>query len=262
MSPRVLRIGVVDFLNAWPLWAALENQSGVELVRGVPSVLADKLRADEVDAALISSVEYFRLPAGYAHNEKLCIAADREVRSIRLFTTGVGPGFVATLRKLTRIYTDVASRSSVAQLQIIMRELKVDIPLIETGGVAEKISNLGEDEALLTIGDTALQHIARPSFDLQSEYFSLFRRGFVYALWVYRDAVKAEVDPLLLAAYDSYSAAAAAYQADAVTRFGFSATFTAEYLTRVIQHELTANRRADLAFFKQHTSFLSPSKSG
>jgi chorismate dehydratase len=182
MSPRVLRIGVVDFLNAWPLWAALEDRADITLDRDVPSALVKKLHAGEVDAALISSVEYFKLPDGYTYHPNLCIGAEQEVCSIRLFVPEKAAGFSATLSNTSVIYTDIASRSSVAQLRVMLRELKADIPLVEIDGAEEKIPQLKAGEALLSIGDTALRHRECPSFDLQAEYFALFsgfiRRGF------------------------------------------------------------------------------------
>ena len=249
-----MRIGVVDFLNAWPLWGALENETGVTLIRDVPSALALKLRSGSVDCALISSVEYFRLPQGYSFHPTLCIAADHEVRSIRLFVTKREHAFDETVKHLSHIYTDAASRSSVAQLKAILAKLHADIPLREIEGAAEKIPHLRADEAILSIGDTALKFRERPSFDLQSEYYRLFGRGFVYALWVYPNSLRTQVEPLLDNAYEAYQADQLRLRAVAVERFGFPAAFTEEYLTRIIKHKLTAERRGDLEFFQSQNT--------
>lgn len=251
----VPRIGVVNFLNAWPLWAALEKKPGVELLPGVPSALADKLRAGVVDAALISSVEFFRLPAGYTYHPRLCIGAEQEVCSIRFFVSQLQNSFAETLGQTRIIYTDIASRSSVAQLQLVLRELKADIPLQEVADAEERIPALQSGEALLSIGDTALRHRDRPSYDLQSEYFAVFQRGFVYALWVYRKGLQNELEGILDAAKAIYNQNAQAFRAVAVQRFGFPAGFTEDYLTRIIRHELTAERRSDLEFFAAKSGF-------
>jgi len=245
----MLKIGVVDFLNAYPLWAALENKSGIELIRGVPSFLATELFAGRVDAALISSVEHLRHGQGYAFHPALCIAAGHEVRSIRLFVKKRMVGFNQQLSGMNKIYTDIASRSSVAQLQLILRELKKEIVLEEVTDVQSKLAALGGDESLLTIGDTALKNIERPSYDLQREYNGIFGRGFVYALWVYRDALAKELVPILSEAYAEYTRDQSAWLFKATERFGFGADFTRDYLTNVIQHELTPERKADLDFF-------------
>lgn len=245
-----MRLGVVDFLNAYPLWAALEGSPSIELIRGVPSYLAEELFAGRLDAALISSVEYLRHPEGFTYHPDLCIAAERKVWSIRLFVKQAGVDFSQQVKKLRRIYTDIASRSSVAQLRLILREHKAEIVLEEISNIDEKISVLADDEALLTIGDIALKNKARPSYDLQEEYYRVFGHGFVYALWVYRKALQDQLAPILDQAYADYARDQSTYFSAAQKRFGFSAEFAVEYLTRVIQHRLTAERRADLEFFK------------
>lgn len=244
-----MRIGVVDFLNAFPLWAALESKAEIELIRGVPSFLAEELFTGKLDAALISSVEYLRHSDGFTYHPDLCIAAEHEVWSIRLFVRQAKADFSSQVKKLRRIYTDIASRSSVAQLQLILRGHQVEITYQEISNVDAKISSLADDEALLTIGDTALHNLARPSFDLQEEYYRVFGHGFVYALWVYRNALQDELRPLLGQAYADYLGDQSAYLSAAQQRFGFTIEFTNDYLTRVIQHKLTPSRRADLDFF-------------
>ena len=118
------------------------------------------------------------------------------------------------------------------------------------------IGTLGfRGEALLSIGDTALRHRARPSFDLQTEYFAVFQRGFVYALWVYRKGLQNELEGILDAAKAIYNQNAGAFRKVAVQRFGFPEAFTEDYLTRIIRHELTAERRSDLEFFAQKAGF-------
>jgi chorismate dehydratase len=252
-APQVrLRIGVVDYLNAYPLWAALEEPAfagTVQLVRGVPSFLAGELLAGRVDAALISSVEYLRHREGLSFHPGLCISAAREVKSIRLFVQTVRQPFAEQLKNIRRIYTDISSRSSVAQLQVMLRELNLAPELEEISGAGERIAQLKEDEALLSIGDTALSHRNEPSYDLQREYFGLFAHGFVYALWVFRTDLGASIVPLLSNAYDVYKADLPRFLQLATERFDFPAEFTRPYLTEIIHHELSAERKDDLDFF-------------
>ena len=58
-----LKIGSVPFLNAWPLVHGLAEQEDVALRLELPPALAPLLRTGEVDAALVPSIEYFRLAA-------------------------------------------------------------------------------------------------------------------------------------------------------------------------------------------------------
>jgi chorismate dehydratase len=255
---QAFRLGVVNFLNAYPLWAALEHEAGIQLVPDLPSRLAGELRAGNLDAALISSVEYLRHPAGFVYHPQLCIAALRESYSIRLFVPDARKDFVSCARKLHRIFTDVASRSSVAQLQVILHELGLSPQLEEVTDARERIAKLNDGEALLAIGDTALAHRALPSYDMQQEYFKLFGRGFVYALWVCHSSKAAELQPLLAQAYQRYRGDRKDYWKKAAARFGFGEEFVREYLTEVIQHELASEREADLRFFADRLAKLRP----
>ncbi len=243
------RIGVVNYLNAYPLWAAMEFHSQVILVRGVPSFLAQELHAGRLDAALISSVEYLRHPQGFHYHGSLCIAATRESKSIRLFLPDAHQPFATALQNVQAIYTDVASRSSVAQLRVILNHLQVKPALEEVTDAADRIATLRPGEALLTIGDTALAHMAEPSYDVQQQYYALFQRGFVYALWVMREDERSVLEPILAAAHAKYNEDLPRYLNLAAERFGFSADFTQTYLTETIHHVLSPERKTDLDFF-------------
>lgn len=256
MTKQPLRVGVVNFLNAWPLWAALEKNKNITVVHGVPSALARSLHADEIDAALISSIEFFRQPNNYTYHPRLCIGAEREVRSIRLFMPKRKGDFAQALGACHTIYTDSASRSSVAQLAVLLRSMQLDIPLVEVSDADAKIPRLAEGEALIAIGDTALRHLSRPSFDVQAEYFRALGRGFVYAIWVYPLRLRAALEPLFDQAYAEYNADMGRYLTDAVARFGFPLEFTEDYLKHVIRHNLSEALADDMRFFAAQASAL------
>lgn len=227
----------------------MEIHSPFAIIPDVPSALSRQLRAGTVDCALVSSIEYQRLGAGFAFDKTLAVAADREVWSIRFFVADKTQSFADTLQTLRVIYTDAASRSSVAQLEVVLKYLRVDLPLREIDDANDAISRIKPGEAVIAIGDTALKNIERPSFDLQREYYAMFQRSFVYAIWVYRKELAERLTPLLAAAYRYYQQSAAAYRRAAMQRFGFSEELTTAYLTRVIRYELNPERLADLDFF-------------
>lgn len=227
----------------------MENHSPFTIIPDVPSALSRKLRAGAVDCALVSSIEYQRLGAGYAFDKTLAVAADREVWSIRFFVADSTHPFLDTLQSLRVIYTDSASRSSIAQLEVVLKHLQVELPLQEVGDANAAISRIKPGEAVIAIGDTALKNIERPSFDLQREYYALFRRSFVYAIWVFRKELIAQLTPLLAAAYRHYRQNTAVYRHSAINRFGFSEELTTAYLTRIIRYELNPKRLDDLDFF-------------
>jgi chorismate dehydratase len=255
-AASVLRIGVVNFLNAYPLWGALEPgapkdaQANYQLIPDVPSALVRRLRDGELDCALISSVAYFQLPPGYVYHENLGIAAHDKVWSIRLFVGQNQQNFSKDIHGIRKIFTDSASRSSVAQLKMILRAVGVSVPLEEILLVDGQIPQLGRGEALLAIGDTALSNRKLPSYDLQEIYFSLFKRGFVYALWVYPNALEALCRPILDRAYNEYTRDPQVYIDRAAARFHMEPTMAAHYLKRIIRHELADDDLQNLAFFE------------
>lgn len=243
------RVGVVNFLNAFPLWAALEKKAEVQLFPDIPSRLAERLHRNELDAALISSVEFLRYPQGFSYHPRLCIAALTRSESIRLFVPQNHLPFREALHHTSTIYTDMASRSSVAQLRVILQNLHLTPQLKEVAIAGESILKLGRGEALLAIGDTALQYKDNPSYDLQTAYYEIFQRGFVYALWVGRSEKMHELEPLFDAAYQEWGMELEGLLAEATRRFGFTAEFTRAYLCSVIEHRLSTERKDDLEFF-------------
>ena len=83
-----LRVGAVSYLNAKPLYFGLADAAPeVSLSMDVPSRLADRLAAGELDVALIPSVEYLRgASLGYEIVPGIAIAARGAVRSVKLFS--------------------------------------------------------------------------------------------------------------------------------------------------------------------------------
>ena len=81
---RPFRLSIIEYLNATPLNYGFKHGLGAglfELQFHVPSLCADRLRKGEVDAGLISSIEYLRIP-GLRIVPGLCISS-REARPQR-----------------------------------------------------------------------------------------------------------------------------------------------------------------------------------
>jgi chorismate dehydratase len=79
---KPLRLGVVSYLNAEPLVYGLEKEPGYELVRDVPSRVAERLHAGDVHLGMIPSIEYAR--GDYAVVPGVAITSRGPVRSVRL----------------------------------------------------------------------------------------------------------------------------------------------------------------------------------
>lgn len=241
-----LQIGVVDFLNAYPLYFALENNSECTLTRDVPSALSQMLQQGACDAALISSAEFFRNQQDYYVAHGTGIAAQGRIESIRLFLSpDMSPNNVLS-EPVTELYLDYASRSSVMLALFCMRQkfpqtwpvLKAAYPPYEN-----ILQNLSPGKALLLIGDPALHNRFRPSIDLGALYYELTGNPFIYAVWaVRRDR---NIPP------DFFTEALAQCRIEwedmlvkACIRFGFDHEFTRHYLEDIIRHEISEEQHA------------------
>ena len=113
----MLRISVVDFLNARPLtWGLLHDPPpGVSVSRDLPSVCAAKLASGEADVGLIPSIEYQRIP-GLKVVPGLGIAASSEVRSVLLVSD-------VSREKIGSVALDPASRTSAALTRILLKRV-------------------------------------------------------------------------------------------------------------------------------------------
>src|SRR4051794_40437418 len=179
-----LRVGAVSYLNAKPLYYGLAGRvPEVSLVMDVPSRLADRLAAGELDVALIPSVEYLRGAAsGYEIVPDLAIAARGAVRSVKLFCR-------VPFGRIGRLALDAGSRTSQALARVWLdaahgvrparvEELPVGVPIEESTA-----------DAVLLIGDRAMTVGHGPFHavvDLAEAWRSMTGLPFVFALWVVR----------------------------------------------------------------------------
>ncbi len=171
------RVGSVRYLNAVPLTRGLEE----EVIFATPSRLAEMLRANELDAALVSVTEVL-LNDLYDVLDGIAVASLGEVKSV----------FLAHRRPIEaarEIFCDPASLTSVHLLRVLLAErgLQPDFkPLVGYEAAAMP------DHALL-IGDPAID-FARATreheiWDLGAAWFELTGLPFVYAVWALRRGI-------------------------------------------------------------------------
>ena len=77
-------IGAVQYLNTKPLVHGLASHNRIRLSYDLPSRLADRMAAKQLDVALIPSIELFR-GAGYRVVSDACIGCRGPVMSVKLF---------------------------------------------------------------------------------------------------------------------------------------------------------------------------------
>jgi chorismate dehydratase len=173
----MLRVGGVSFINTLPLIYGLEDHPDVQLLLDTPSVCYKKLIAREVDVALIPVM-------GLQYNDSiralkgLGIAAVNRTESIYLFAR-------KPLDRLSTVATDSSSMTSVALLKIILKQKYNVTPHFESKDVDNLHGLLREYDAALVIGDDAIlaEKTDYDHYDLATEWYSLARLSFVFAVW-------------------------------------------------------------------------------
>lgn len=181
------RLGHFPFLNCHPMYLGLVETgviNDVQLVHGTPAEIARLMRAGELDAALLSLIEYLRHADQFLLLPGLAIGAEGSVQSVQLV------GKVAPRSMRGPVAMTDASATSHVLLALLLKELwavavkcsscEVDFPDV-----------LGHAEAALLIGDDALRVAAQqPSglhmTDLGKAWAELTGLPMVFAVWAVR----------------------------------------------------------------------------
>src|SRR4051812_32065588 len=173
-SLRPFRVGSVSYLNAVPLTRGLES----EIVFATPAKLAEMLRRNELDAALVSITEVL-LNDCYDVLDGIAVASLGEVKSVLL-------AHRKPLAEITEVFCDPASLTSVNLLKVLLGEQRITprfSPLPSYHLAAGK-------DAVLLIGDPAIDFLrsspAHTIWDLGAAWFAMTNLPFVYAVWALR----------------------------------------------------------------------------
>lgn len=194
-----LRIGAVSYLNTKPLVHRLEELApDVEVVYDVPSRLADRLAAGQLDVGLIPSIESLQ-SADYRIVSDACIACRGPVLSVKLFSR-------LPIERVRSVALDVGSRTSAALVRILLQQRFCLSPEFRPLPLdADGLSSPAD--AVLLIGDRAIAR--RPEvyvteWDLGEQWCAWTGLPFVFALWTARaGADVARLEIALRAARDA-----------------------------------------------------------
>lgn len=178
-----LKIGVIDFINSYPLFYPLrfgKIPTQVEFHVGTPREVNRLLANKEVDIGLISSVAYIDNRSEYILLSDYGIGAKEKVLSVCLFCQQ--PSFDFT--KATSFLIPSYSMTSTRLLQTLSHFYwKSDATLHETDLSEEELFE--QTEPFLLIGDTCLQKRAVKTLsfcDLAEQWHQATGLGFVFAL--------------------------------------------------------------------------------
>jgi predicted solute-binding protein len=232
---KKFRIGSVNYLNAVPLTRGIES----ELIFATPAKLAEMLRRDELDAALVSITEVL-LNDRYDILDGIAIASLGEVYSVIL-------AHKKPLEEATEIFCDTASLTSVNLLKVLLAEKKLFpqfVPLENYEAATEK-------DFVLLIGDRAIDFQRAPHaheiFDLGAAWTELTNLPFVYAVWALRRGIENKDLRRELKEAKSFGMETLDYVIE--NREEYDADFRRDYLGWQIHYHLVEDEKRGIAKF-------------
>jgi len=236
-DPSKFRIGSVKYLNAAPLTHGLEG----ETIFATPAKLAQLLRQDELDAALVSITEVL-LNDRYDILDGIAIASLGEVYSVFL-------AHKKPLAAAKEIFCDPASLTSVNLLKVLLAErgLQPEFKPLENYAAA------AEKDFVLLIGDEAIEFQRAPHehaiFDLGSAWTELTNLPFVYAVWALRRGIENQELRRELRQTKRFGLERIDHLIE--TRAEFAEEFRRDYFEWHIQYHLGEDEKRAIAKFRE-----------
>lgn len=238
------RIGSVPYLNSVPLTHGIEE----EISFVVPSKLAEKLRAGELDAALVSITEVL-FHAGYDVLDGVAVTSHGPVKSVFL-------AHRQPLEEIQTIHCDTASLTSVNLLRVLLAERNL-------APTFEPLADYSQATALknvLLIGNRGIDFLRAPHdhaiWDLGAAWHELTGLPFVYAVWALR---RGHHDRALRAKLHAAKVNGLTNLAQIIAQHpDYDAEFRQEYLDGHIRYDLGEAEKVGLAKFigllKKHSN--------
>jgi chorismate dehydratase len=257
-----MRIGAVSYLNTKPLvYGLAEIAPQHDLVYDLPSRLADRLAAGDLDVALIPSVEYFQNP-GYEIVSDACIGCRGPVRSVKLLCR-------VPAQRIRTLALDEGSRTSVALARILLRERHGLSPELVPFPIAAQPAEIDAD-ALLMIGDRAMHPPAGEyveQWDLGDVWCRWAELPFVFAMWVAsrvheRSEMHRELSAILSQSRDLGVANVEQIARNQHDRYGLTYDDCLTYLRDHLHFTLGPRELAGLRLFEKHVAQLAGTKPG
>ncbi len=181
-----VRLGKIGYLNVLPIYHPLESgiiENNFSIVSGPPSELNRLMDSGKLDISAASSIEYARHPEKYYLVPNIAIGSCGPVQSVLLLSK-------FPIRELSgkTILVSSQTHTSAALLQILQAELwEIETDFI-SGDATAILENGDRPDAILAIGDEALNLRHHPEYtyriDLGEAWRDLTGLPFIFGVWL------------------------------------------------------------------------------
>lgn len=185
---EVSSLGAVGYLNTVPLIAGLDRLAMIRLHCDVPASQVSLVESGTVDLALCSVIDLVHSNVPLQVVPVGMLGCMGKTMTVRLFSR-------VPIEQITRVHCDSDSHTSVALLEIILRERggpEAELVTYDTGDVVAGVKgSLDDVEAILLIGDKVVTSGVSSEFlehqlDLGEAWYEMTGLPFVFATWLCR----------------------------------------------------------------------------
>jgi len=176
MPPTPFRIGALKEFYCAPLTHSLEKSPAVAgLFIDVPSTLIDKLMSREIDAAMLTPIDYARMSSDLKLFPSIGIASIIESRTVVLCVN-------RDIRALKTVAVGSATATDVVLAKVILKEqFKSDVTFVPAVGDINEM--LAKADAALLCGDAVMTNAwDGPTIDLIEEWTEMTGLPFVHVV--------------------------------------------------------------------------------
>lgn len=229
-----MRIAAIRFINSLPLIYGLEKDRSNEIVYDTPLRCYRRLVDGEVDVALIPVFGTQTAPSIRAV-KGLGIAAVNKTESVYVFAT-------KPLSQVRTVACDPASLTSTVLFQIILQSRYNNHSCLFGKSEGDTIHDILRNvDAALVIGDQAIltEKTDYDHYDLATEWYSLTRLPFVFAVWACSRALSDTEKEMLKQSYLQSIEHRAEICERAATMLPVGSEFLERYYNHNLHYQLT-----------------------